>query len=223
MEEEFLAEFADRAVAGRCRVAIDIGANTGEWTRWLANQFDHVLAIEPDPRAYGELLNGLPGNVHHMMVAAGEKHAVADFHLRPDTRQSSLLAEHPIGGAGQEDAPVAQTVSVTTLSLDVLRDVCRQYFGTDEIDFVKIDVEGAEAAVLSGASPEHFAGTRFLVEIHDTREAVGAQLRRLGRDEVRVIRHPAENAHPQHFWMFAPSIVAEAVEPESDESADSDE
>lgn len=214
MEEEFLAEFADRAVAGRCRVAIDIGANTGEWTRWLATQFDHVLAIEPDPRAYGELLNGLPGNVHHMMVAAGEKHAVADFHLRPDTRQSSLLADHPIGAGGQEDAPVAQTVSVTTLSLDALRGVCKQYFGTDEIDFVKIDVEGAEATVLAGATPEDFIGTRFLIEIHDTQQAVGEQLERLGRDGVRLMKHPHADAHPQHFWVFAPAIDSLPVEGE---------
>lgn len=221
MDEAFLAEFAERAVDGRCRVAIDIGANTGEWTRWLAEHFDHVLAIEPDPRAYGELMNGLPRNVHHMMVAAGEKHAVVDFHLRPDTRQSSLLADHPIGAAGQEDAPVVQTVKVATLSLDNLRDVCKQYFGTHDIDFVKIDVEGAEATVLSGATPENFIDTRFLIEIHDTQQAVGEQLGRLGRDGVRLMKHPHADAHPRHFWVFASaidSLPAEDDEPPAEEA-----
>lgn len=210
MEESFLTEFSERACEGRCRVAIDIGANTGEWTRWLATKFDHVLAIEPDPRAYSELQHGLPGNVHHMMVAAGEKHAVADFFLRPDTRQSSLMEEHPIGAGDQVDAPVVQTVRVTTLPLDALREFCRQNFGTDEVDFVKIDVEGAEPAVLAGATPDKFAGTRFLVEVHDTQAAVGQQLERLGRSDVRIIKHPHAGAHPQHFWVFsAPQAVEE--------------
>lgn len=203
MEESFLTEFADRAVAGQCRVAIDIGANTGEWTRWLATKFDHVLAIEPDPRAYEHLINGLPGNVEHRMLAAGERHAVADFHLRPDPRQSSLLPDHPIGAADQADAPVVQTVSVTTLPLDALRNICKQCFGTDQIDFVKIDVEGAEATVLAGATPENFAETRLLVEVHDTASAVGEQLQRLGRSGVRVIKNPHPNAHAQHFWVFS--------------------
>lgn len=210
MEESFLTEFADRAVAGQCRVAIDIGANTGEWTRWLATKFDHVMAIEPDPRAYAELQNGLPANVYLINAAAGERHATADFHLRPCSKQSSLLETHPIGGGSQTDAPVVETIRVTTLPLDALRDFCRQHFGTDEIDFVKIDVEGSEPEVLAGASPERFAGTRLLVEVHDTQQAVGQQLKRLGRESVRVIKHPSPDAHEQHFWVFSAADAPDA-------------
>ena len=203
MSEEFLEEFRDLAVAGPRRVAIDIGANCGEWTRWLAERFDHVIAVEPDPRALASLRVGLPPNVHVMELAAGEKHGAADFYLRPDALQSSLLEQHPIGGSGQEDAPVVQKIGVVTVPLDFLRFVAKDRFGCDAVDFVKIDCEGAEAAVLSGATPDLFPGTRWLIEVHDTRESVGLQLQRLGRDEVRVMPHPAPEAHPQHFWIFS--------------------
>jgi hypothetical protein len=203
MSEEWLEEFREAAVAGPCRVAIDIGANVGEWTRWLAARFDHVIAVEPDPRALSELRQSLPPNVHLMEVAAGERHGVAEFHLRPESTQSSTLLEHPIGAGDQAEAPVVQTIGVTTVTLDFLRFVARDRFGCEEIDFVKIDVEGAEAAVLAGATPEEFAETRWLIEVHDTQVAVGEQLRRLGREDIEIMPHPAANAHPSHFWVFS--------------------
>jgi FkbM family methyltransferase len=203
MSEEFLEEFRERAVAGPCRVAIDIGANVGEWTRWLAERFDYVIALEPDPRAYSRLVRDLPSNVHTMNLAAGERHAAVDFYLRPDALQSSLLEVHPIGGHDQEDAPALEKIGIVTVPLDFVRFIAKDRFGCDDIDFVKIDCEGSEAAVLAGATPALFAKTRWLIEIHDTQVAVGQQLDRLGREQIQVIEHPASGAHPQHFWVFS--------------------
>lgn len=203
MSEHWLAEFQERALDGERRVAIDIGANRGEWTRWMADWFDFVLAVEPDPRAFAALQANVPENVHCLQVAASDRHGVADFHLRPDPLQSSLLVDHPIGAGDQADAPVAETIGITTLPLDFLRFICGDRGGSTAIDFVKIDVEGAEALVLAGATPEWFRSTKFLIEIHDTAEEVGQQLRRLCRDDIRIMKHPEPAAHPQHFWVFS--------------------
>jgi FkbM family methyltransferase len=203
MSEPWLDEFKDRALEGDRRVAIDIGANTGEWTRWLAQHFDYVIAVEADPRAYAQLLDDLPENVHPMNVAASDRHGVADFYLRPEALQSSLLKEHPIGAGDQSDAPVQRTIGITTLPLDFIRFVAGDRFGTTAVDFVKIDVEGAEALVLAGATPEWFRSTKFLIEVHDTEQAVGEQLRRLCRDDIRTMKHPSPGAHKKHFWVFS--------------------
>ena len=87
MSEPWLSEFQERALDGERRVAIDIGANRGEWTRWMAEHFDHVIAVEPDPRAYAYLVANVPENVHCLNVAAADKHGAVQFHLRPDPLQ----------------------------------------------------------------------------------------------------------------------------------------
>ena len=203
MSEPWLSEFQERALDGERRVAIDIGANRGEWTRWMAEHFDHVIAVEPDPRAYAYLVANVPENVHCLNVAAAEKHGAVQFHLRPDPLQSSLLEEHPVGAGGQEEAPVVESIGVTTLPLDFIRFIAGDRFGTTAVDFVKIDVEGAEALVLAGATPEWFRSTKFLIEIHDREQEVGEQLRRLCRDDIRIMKHPSPAAHPKHFWVFS--------------------
>lgn len=204
MEEDFLVDLKDLAIQGPCRVAIDVGANKGEWTAWLAEHFDHVLAVEPAPPAI-ELLRQIQcPNVHIVEAACASKHGSADFHVRACVDQSSLLESHPIGGANQSDAPVAETISVTTLPLDFLRFIAMDRFGCGDIDFVKVDVEGAEGDVLAGATPELFRDTRWLVEVHDRAEDVGRELARLGHEGIRVTKHPYAGAHPNHFWVFAP-------------------
>jgi len=204
MEEDFLVDLKKLATEGPCRVAIDVGANRGEWTQWLAEHFDHVLAVEPAPPAIERLRQIPHKNVHIVEAACASKHGVADFHVRSCVDQSSLLDAHPIGGVGQVEVPIAQTISVTTLPLDFLRFIASDKFGCADIDFVKIDVEGSEGDVLAGATPELFRGTRWLIEVHDRAEDVGHELARLGHDGIRVTKHPLEGAHPNHFWVFAP-------------------
>ena len=50
-EEWFLEEFEARALLGPRRLAIDVGANVGDWSRWMARHFEQVVALEADPRA----------------------------------------------------------------------------------------------------------------------------------------------------------------------------
>lgn len=195
---------------GPCRIAIDVGANKGEWMLWLAEHFDHVLAVEPDPRAIERLRQVKPQNAYIYEGACTDKFGAVDFFMRPSPDQSSLLEKHPIGAGDQADAPVHEVIGVNGVTLDFLRSVCLERFGTDQIDFVKIDVEGAEAAVLNGATPELWRDTRWLVEIHDTKEEVGYAVRRLGHEEFQVAEHPAPNAHPNHLWILVNAHAEEA-------------
>jgi FkbM family methyltransferase len=183
-------------------VAVDIGANKGEWTRWLAERFDHVLALEPDPRAAQDLRGQLPPNVTLIEAACAMQDGTVEFFLRDTPDQSSILPEHPIGGADQRAVGVCGRIAANAMTMDGVLDTARSLFGHDEIDFVKLDIEGAEHLALNSATPSLFANTRWLIEVHDNRQAVGAAVRRLGHEELQIVNHPHQGAHPNHLWIL---------------------
>jgi FkbM family methyltransferase len=194
IEEFWLANSATRAVAamGRRGLAIDVGANKGEWTLELAAAFNKVIAFEPDSRVRDGI--ALPPNCDLRSEAVCEYPGVARFYLRPDAGQNSLLEDHPIGAGGQSAAPVIESVDVPTTSLDLA--------APDGADFVKIDVEGAEVLVLRGCKNlQGWSRTFFIVECHNTRPAVAEELWRLGK-RVSLVRHIYASAHPGHCWLI---------------------
>jgi FkbM family methyltransferase len=202
MEESFLEPLQKSLVRGPCRVAVDIGANDGEWTLWLAERFDHVLALEPDPRVAKKLRGILPANATLIEAACSLEAGTVDFYQRENPDQSSILPEHPIGGGDQCDAPVQAKSTVNAMTMDGILDTARSLFGCDEIDFVKLDIEGAEHLALNSATPSLFRHTRWLVEIHDNRAEVGEAVRRLGHEDLQIFNHPYQNAHPNHLWIL---------------------
>lgn len=190
IEQGWLAGFvekAERALKKRA-LAVDVGANVGGWTETLADKFDSVIAVEPDPRAYRLIADR--DNVRVAKVAAGEKAGKAMLYKRPAPLQNSLLESHPINGD-----PVVDREEVDVVTLDSMMPA--------GADFVKIDVEGAEVEVLRGCSSDgRWHRTFFIVECHDNFADVEQELRRLGKD-VEKIPHPSSGAHPGHCWAAA--------------------
>jgi len=81
-----------------------------------------------------------------------------------------------------------------------------------QVDFVKIDTEGAEADILAGAEWTIVAHRpRLLVEIHnlDNLEACRRLLRSHGY-QVEHVPHPHPGVHRGHCWLSAgqPAAVA---------------
>lgn len=126
-------------------VAIDCGAHIGEYTLLMAalvGPEGQVHAFEPDPRVFAILQenvarNGLR-NVWLHEKALGEL-GESKFLLAEDPTASSL--SRFASRTGEE-----VKVAVTTL------DAYAEYQGLSRVDAVKIDVEGAEGAVLAGAN-----------------------------------------------------------------------
>jgi len=208
MEESFLEEFQNlAAIGGPRRVAIDVGANVGDWTRWMASYFDEVIAIEPDWRARGMMRQlGIPANAILLPVAAGPARGEADFYLRDDHRQSSLQAEHPIGGGDQRTVSTVEVEKVGVVTLTMLAEWAELLWPGHKVDMVKIDAEGFEHEVLAGVSSPAFATTRWIIEVHDRINEVGEQLDRLGYKDIKVLKHPHPGAHPNHLWVYVPSL-----------------
>jgi FkbM family methyltransferase len=125
---------------------IDVGANIGIYTMLaaeLVGPSGHVHAFEPDPQSMCYLLttinrNGLTGRVTLWNLAASDRSAHAQLYLDLKTARTTSLRANAYAPDPQRREPLG----VGTAALDDLI--------TQPPQFVKIDVEGAELAVLAG-------------------------------------------------------------------------
>lgn len=113
------------------RVAIDVGAHVGIFSRAFAERFEKVHAFEPWGGNWHCLGMNVPDNVHIHRMALG-----ADC----DYKRISLNEPHNTGAAfvGKKGT------HVEIYPLDI-----KQW---DDIDLIKIDVQGMEHEVLKGAA-----------------------------------------------------------------------
>jgi len=122
----------------RRRVAIDVGAHVGTWTRILAGQFENVIACEALPIHVECLRFNVPnGNVRVIPYAISDK--VGDVPFFNDTVKGVMSRIAAPGKPGH--------FNVHAEPLDALL----QYQERDKVDFIKIDVEGHELHVIKGA------------------------------------------------------------------------
>ena len=127
--------------------AIDVGASVGLFTVPLARAVGpagRVVAIEPDSENIARLeanlhLNRLQ-NVLVERVAAGDGDGEIELHMANDPAFHSTVAVH----AGRE---VGHALRVPVARLDTIW----MRLGRPAVSAIKIDVEGAELAVLRGA------------------------------------------------------------------------
>jgi FkbM family methyltransferase len=138
------------AFLGPGRVAVDIGANLGEWAVPLARRVGpsgRLLAIEPAPRAATAVDKTLVANAlaqaEVIRCAVGDHDGTVEFAapIVTSVRIDTGTARIGPAAAGHE------ALTVVSRTLDSLAAERR----LDRIDLIKIDVEGAERQVLDGA------------------------------------------------------------------------
>ena len=122
------------ALLPRGSVAIDGGANVGAYARMLAGRFDRVLSFEPSRDTFEALRRniedwGLVDRVQTFNAALTDHCGTVGMKLNWGRRSLSRRVE----GSG----------SIAALTVDSLR--------LDDVDFIKLDVEGSEYAALVGA------------------------------------------------------------------------
>ena len=131
-------------------VAVDIGANLGEWAVPLARRVGpagRVLAIEPTPRTAAALDKTLAANA---LAQAKVIRCAIDDHDGTVEFAVPIVTSVRIDTGTARIAPASagnEALLVVSRSLDSLAPECC----LDRIDLVKIDVEGHERQVLDGA------------------------------------------------------------------------
>ncbi len=144
------------------RTFIDIGAHVGTWTLRLAPLFKRVFAFEPDPRGYEALRKNIVNagltNVEVIPMAVTDKRGKATLTIYPNPCTNTMLPRE----TGRVDLADGR-IEVDTISVD---DFARER-GITDLDFIKVDAEGAEMVIIPGAEETLRAQMPdFYIEMH---------------------------------------------------------
>jgi FkbM family methyltransferase len=161
---------------------LEIGCNDGSDTLAFLRVMPQakIYCFEPDPRAIGRFKKNLRSHLDKVRlfeIAVGDRTGQIDFHSSsggdsPDgwdqsgsiRRPKNHLIEHPW-------VRFEKTITVSTCRLD---DWCAEN-GVKQVDFIWMDVQGAEGDVISGA-PKILQETRFLYTEYSNNETYERQL-----------------------------------------------
>jgi FkbM family methyltransferase len=181
METELLFGY----IPAHGRLALDIGANEGCWSRELAVHFDEVHAYEPQPG-----LTSAPENVLVFNSAVGRRSGTAQLKRYGNTAHATIVEREDVGYG-------------SLLALDEVDLIALDDYYDGSVDFLKIDVEGAEVDVLLGARSLIAQGRpTIVVEIHSA-EARRHVIGLLDGYELTVIPNPVAPNDPRYCWIYA--------------------
>tara|TARA_B100000614_G_C14400903_1_gene433660 strand:+ start:67 stop:774 length:708 start_codon:yes stop_codon:yes gene_type:complete len=145
---------------------IDLGANIGLFSIYVAPVCEKVFSVEPTPSHFS-LLNELVDlagieNIYAYNLAVGTQDGEAEFNIHERNSTMNSFVTH------RTDPHSGKTVKVRTMTLNSIIDS----LDIDRVGFVKMDIEGFENEIIFEESFEE-ALTKIdglYVEVHDFEE-----------------------------------------------------
>lgn len=140
-------------------VAVDAGANIGIVTQYLRERVGTVYSIEPSPEHYESLLKNKTFNGWHNVETLN--YALSDFNGWAGLNRFNV---NRTCNSIVFDRNTSDTVTVPTIRIDTLL----EEMDISHVDFMKMDIEGAEDMVLRGEDFAKVSGRidRLIVEFH---------------------------------------------------------
>lgn len=167
-------------------VLLDLGANIGMASLWLAKSysFTKVIAVEPDPNNAALVrqnleLNGIACQV--LEAAIGPKEGVARFEF---SEFSNL-------GRVSENGSLVPMISVGTII---------QKFGITRFALIKIDIEGGEQELFDGPTEWLARTDAIIIEFHPTAVDYPRLTSMVSSNGFRYI--PAHSVFPESMDCF---------------------
>ena len=140
--------FLQRNIENRS-VIFDIGANVGQWTKFVlnTNKFLNIHCFEPSKYTFKKLINNnFPSNV--ICNNIGLSSVKKEEFLHVSKKGSALNSLYNRRGLKEHNVKILQQQN-EKIQLDTLENYCREN-DIKLIDYMKIDVEGHEFEVLKG-------------------------------------------------------------------------
>ena len=183
-------------------IALDVGANVGQWATDLAEIFRLVICFEPHPKVFKKLCKDMKSFENVLCL----ERAVSDSH----GRRSLLMYETNTHSGFYETLftkqdKITDYILVDCVSLD---EFSLSGSLSGKVDFIKIDVEGAEVDVCQGAL-ELLKRDRpqLLIEVHSSENGkrIMQLLEYLGYEVPVTIHSPRDcvgsEFWSEHFWI----------------------
>jgi FkbM family methyltransferase len=134
------------------KVIFDIGANRGDTAIKYSNLFSNasIYAFEPFIETFEKLINNVNGipKISTHQIAISDKKGETVFYSNKNEDTNSLLASSKIGLSSDEQVKTIGQINVITETIDTF---CVEQ-KIDNIDILKMDIQGAELLALKGAA-----------------------------------------------------------------------
>ncbi len=199
----------NRAFVPAGGLAFDIGAHVGDRTGSFLRLGATVVAVEPQPRVFRalQLIHGRDPRAVLECTAVGERAGVLDLHLNSANPTISTASHDLMAAAADAEAWHGEcwdsTIRVPVTTLDAL--IAQHGMP----DFLKIDVEGHELAVLKGLSaPPSVLSFEFTTIQRETALSCLGRLETLGRFEFNL-SFGEEHLLQHAAWISAANLSAQ--------------
>jgi FkbM family methyltransferase len=171
------------------RTFIDVGANVGIWSLPFVNHFDKVIAYEPSLQNLECLELNVPPSVDIRKIALADFEGTADFHQAGKNCGDGKLC--------RPGAKSSYQVKVTTIDKE----------NFNNVDLIKIDVQGWELDVLKGAE-QTIARCRpwIIFEVNDEIDICCSYLEEKGYETLYL--------KSKRLFLYAPLKGLNAARPE---------
>jgi FkbM family methyltransferase len=149
-------------------VVVDLGANIGSFSIYSADKGAQVYSVEPEPNNLKELKNNIALNNFDDLIT------VVPYGIS-DCSGNAIISDMG-GGATIKDNTIFGS-EIKLISLDELFSL----YNIEEVDILKIDVEGSETEIISGASRENLNKCKYITMEFDIRSgyAMGDMVKKL--------------------------------------------
>jgi FkbM family methyltransferase len=166
-------------------VILDLGANIGEFyhtsVKIFGNSIKNYIGVEPSVKLYNDNLNNLNNQnvIFYNNAIASINGSEIDFF----EFESAMDCGNVIGGAFLEWDGNVKTYKTKTITLDHII----KTNNLTKIDFLKIDIEGAEYDLIDGLNVDTLSIVKQIsIEFHDF---VDPNLRKKTKESVQKIKN----------------------------------